>query len=411
MALIDRFRGLWNAFLSDDNHRLEQYNSYGRSTSQIPDRPRVRIAQDRSTLAAIYNKLAVDASGVQVRHVLVDDADRYVSEKRSDLHYALTLEPNKDQGPRAFRMDLFLTLFDAGVAAIVPIDGLMDTDTGLLSDIRTMRVGRVLEYFPEHVKVEVYDETRGERRAIVIAKKNCAIVTNPFYTVMNETNSTLTRLAKKLGLLDYVDEQSSSGKLDIIIQLPYVIKSDARREQAERRREDIEVQLRGSKYGIAYTDGTEKITQLNRPAENNLLAQVDGLINKLYTELGITAEIMSGTADEAAMTNYYNRTIYPLVEAVAEAIQRSFIGKDRTEAREKIFFVRTKMQFLAFEHLGEVVDALCRNEVVSANEVRGWLGLPPSDEPKADKLINSNMPQPDPQSDPQQTQQGIQNGT
>lgn len=394
MAVLDKLKGVWNAFASNEQRSYVAPPSVGPSSGHAPDRVRVRIAADRSTLAAIYNRIAIDFASVEFRHVMLDDQKRYLKDLESGLQSALTYQANTDQPPRAFRQDIALSLFDAGVIAIVAVDAMVDKRREVIDDVLTLRVGTITEWFPEHVRVNVFNEKVGRREDIIVRKSMCAIVQNPLYLVMNEPNSTLQRLHRKLGLLDYVDEQSSSGKLDLIIQLPYVVRSEARKQQAEQRREDIEFQLRDSKYGIAYTDGTEKITQLNRPIENDLLTQVDTLIEKLYAELGITAAVMNGTADDATMVNYHNRTIYPLAESVQEAMQVAFIGPGRTALREKVFFIRAKMQFLTLKDMGEVVDKLLRNEVASSNEARGWVGMPPSTEPKADKLINSNMPQP-----------------
>ena len=401
MAVLDTLRGAWrNAFRVEEERQYAPPPNIGPSYAQAPDRIRIRAASDRSTLAAIYNRIANDFAGIDTRHVRVDENRRYLADIDSGLNDVLTFETNIDQAPRNFRQDMALTLFDEGSLAVVPIDTLRDDLTGEMQDILSMRVGRIVEYFPQHIKVNVFNEATGLRQDILVKKRDCAIVHNPFYAVMNELNSTLQRLNRKLGMLDYVDEQSSSGKLDLIVQLPYVIKGEARKQQAEQRQKDIADQLRGTEYGIAYTDGTEKITQLNRPVENNLQSQVEGLIEKLYGELGITAAVMNGTADEATMVNYYNRTVYPLVEAVVEAMQRAFIGAARTKANEMIFFTRATMDFLTLKDMGEVVDKLSRNEVVTANEIRGWIGMKPSTDPKAEELINSNMPQPDDNADP-----------
>jgi hypothetical protein len=287
-----------------------------------------------------------------------------------------------------------MTMFDRGVAALVPVDTTQDPTTHEVIDIYTLRVGEIVQWYPEHVRLSVYNESKGIREEITLEKRFVAIVENPLYAVMNEPNSTLQRLIRKLSFLDAVDEQSASGKLDLIIQLPYVIKTDARREQAEKRREDIEFQLKGSQYGIAYTDGTEKITQLNRPAENNLMAQIEYLVKMLYGQLGITDEVMNGTADEAAMINYSNRTVEPILSAIVEAMQRAFIGHQGTANFERIRYFKNPFKLVPVADLAEIVDKFTRNEILSSNEVRGYIGIPPSKDPKADQLVNSNMPQP-----------------
>jgi len=329
-----------------------------------------------------------------MRHVKVDEIGRYAEDMKSPLNACLNLEPNLDQGPRHFRQDVVRTLFDSGSAAIVPVDTFPAPGVESSFDIYTLRVGAIVKWHPKHIRVSLYNENKGQREEITLDKRYVAIVENPLYSVMNEPNSTLQRLIRKLSLLDAVDEQSSSGKLDLIIQLPYVIKSEARRQQAEKRREDIEFQLKGSQYGIAYTDGTEKITQLNRPAENNLLKQVEYLTNMLYGQLGITEEIMNGTADEKAMLNYFARTIEPIIDAIIESMQRAFLGQTGIERNERIQFFRDPFKLVPVTEVAEIADKFTRNEILTANEIRGFMGIPPSPEPKADQLINSNMPQP-----------------
>ena len=311
MAILDKFKKAWNAF---QNYEQESFDyNIGPTSTYRPDRTRHLFYNDRSIITAIYTRIAIDVASVKYKHVVVDKVGRYSKDKESSLNECLTLEPNIDQSPRAFRQDLVMTLFDKGVAVIVPVETGSNPNTNENYDIYSMRVGEVVQWYPKHVRVNVYNEAKGLKEEITLPKRNIAIVENPLYAVMNEPNSTLQRLLRKLTLLDTVDEQSSSGKLDLIIQLPYTIKTEARKQQAEQRREDIEFQLKGSKYGIAYTDGTEKITQLNRPAENNLLKQVEYLTQMLYGQLGITESIMNGTADEKAMLNYFNRTIEPIL--------------------------------------------------------------------------------------------------
>jgi hypothetical protein len=333
-------------------------------------------------------------AGVNVRHVKLDSDGRYSEDATSAFNDCLTFEPNIDQGPRAFRQDIALTLFDKGVAAIVPVDTSVNPSEDTDFDIYSMRVGHVVQWYPKHVKVSLYNEKTGARQEITLEKQNVAIIENPLYSVMNEPNSTLQRLVRKLALLDSVDEATGSGKLDLIIQLPYVIKSEARLQQAEKRREDIEFQLRGSKYGIAYTDGTEKITQLNRPAENNLLKQIEYLTNQLFTQLGLTPEVMNGTADEKIMVAYFNRSIEPILDAIVEAEQRAFLGLAKFKKGERVKYFRDPFKLVPVADLAEIADKFARNEIISSNEMRGFIGLKPHPDPKANQLINSNMPQP-----------------
>jgi hypothetical protein len=334
----------------------------------------------------------MDVAGFEFRHVKIDGSGRYMEDVNSALNTALTLEANIDQGPTAFRQDIAMTLFDKGSAAIVPVDTNYNPQMNERFDVYTMRVGDIVAWYPRHVRVNLYNEAKGEREEITLEKRFVGIVENPLYAIMNEPNSTLQRLIRKLTLLDAVDEQSGSGRLDLIIQLPYVVKSEARKQQAEKRREDIEFQLKGSQYGIAYTDATEKITQLNRPAENNLLQQVEYLTSMLYGQLGITEEIMNSTADEKAMRNYYNRSIEPVVNCIMESMQRSFLGLMGTAQGERIQFFTDPFKLVALGDLAEIADKFTRNEILTSNEIRGFIGIPPSKDPKADQLVNSNMP-------------------
>jgi hypothetical protein len=350
------------------------------------------MANDRSIVSSIYTRLSIDVAGLDVRHIELDAQGRYSKDVDSELSWCLLFEPNLDQGPRQFLQDIALTVFELGVAVIVPVDTTKIGDQ--IEDIYSMRIGHVVEWMKHHVKVSVYNEETGARQDIVLEKRMVSIVHNPFYSVMNEQNSTLQRLVRKLQLLDVIDEQSGSGKLDLIIQLPYTIKTEARRQQAELRKQDIEFQLKGSQYGIAYTDGTEKITQLNRPAENNLLKQVEFLTNLLYEELGLTKEVMSGTADEKVMINYFNRTIEPVLDAIVEAMQRVFIGKTKTRAGQRVAYFRDPFKLVPISEIATIADKMSRNEILTSNEIRGFIGVQPSTDPKADKLLNSNMPQP-----------------
>lgn len=395
MPIFDRFRLAWNAFRQSPNPAEVDYSIGSTSfASAPPSKQRMSYFSERSIISSIYTRISIDVAGVSFRHIKLDSAGRYLKDINSNLNSCLTLEPNVDQAPRSFRQDIVMTMFDKGVAALVPVDTSLNPNTNEVIDIYTLRVGEIIMWYPKHVKISVYNEDTGKREEILLAKRYVAIVENPLYAVMNEPNSTLQRLIRKLGLLDVVDEQSSSGKLDLIIQLPYVVKSEARKEQAAKRREDIEFQLKGSQYGIAYTDATEKITQLNRPAENNLLKQIEFLTSMLYSQLGITDAVMNGTADEPAMLNYYNRTIEPIMDAIIEAMQRSFIGHVGTANLERIQYFGDPFKLVPVTQLAEIADKFTRNEILTANEVRGFMGIPPAIDPKADELRNSNMPQP-----------------
>ena len=396
MAVLSRIVNAWNAFRSfeaDPNKWIQTAGVSALGSSVRPHLARSRYVNERSIITSIYTRIGIDVAGVGIRHIKLDEFGRYSEDMSTKLNDCLTFEANMDQSPRAFRQDIAMTLFDKGVAAIVPVDTTINPNTGRKIDILNMRVGEIMDWYPKHVRVSVYNEVKGLREEIVIEKRFVAIVENPLYAVMNEPSSTLQRLIRKLQLLDVVDEQSSSGKLDLIIQLPYVIKSEARRQQAETRRKDIEFQLKGSQYGIAYTDGTEKITQLNRPAENNLLKQVEYLTALLYTQLGITEDVMNGTADEKAMINYFNRTIEPLLDAIVESMQRAFLGENGTKSKERIRYFRDPFKLVPLSEIAQIADKFSRNEILSPNEIRGFMGIAPSKDPKADKLINSNMPQ------------------
>lgn len=393
MPILNRISRIFNAFRTFEESPPTLSYNVGPSTSVRPYVPRPRFSNEKSIITSIYTRIAIDFAGIDVRHVQLDDKGRYQKDIDSTLNQCFTLEPNMDQGPRAFRQDIAMTLFDEGVSVIVPVNVDINKETGEMVNILDFRVGKVTEWYPKHIRVSLYNENKGIQQEIIVEKKKAAIIENPLFAVMNAPNSTLQRLLRKLTLLDVVDEQSSSGKLDIIIQLPYVIKSEARREQAEKRREDIEFQLKGSQYGIAYTDGTEKITQLNRPSENNLLKQVEYLINLLYSQLGITEDVMNGTADEKTMLNYINRTIEPLLDATVEAMQRAFLGVEGTDNKERIRYFRNPFKLVPLSQIADVADKFSRNEILSPNEIRDFMGIAPSDDPKADELRNSNMPQ------------------
>jgi len=362
-----------------------------------PDRMRLRIPNERSIISSIYTRLSIDVASVDMRHVRLDKENRYIEDIESGLNNCLTLEANIDQAARAFRQDVAMTLFDKGVAALVPVDTSINPQETGGFDILTLRVGDIVTWYPKHVRVSLWNEDRQVREEITLNKSAVAIVENPLYAVMNEPNSTLQRLLNKLNLLDAIDEASASGKLDLIIQLPYVIKSEARRQQAEQRRADIEFQLKSSTYGIAYTDGTEKITQLNRPAENNLMSQIEFLTEMLYGQLGLTEEVMNGTADEKAMLNYWNRTIEPVLTAMVEAMRRRFLTKTARTQKQSILFFRDPFRLVPIENIAEIADKFTRNEIMTSNEMRQVVGLAPHPDPNADKLLNSNMPQAHPE--------------
>lgn len=393
MPRFPRIVNAWNAFRSHEESFADGDYATGTPTYSgiAPDRPRFRFLNERSIVTSVYTRIAIDIASVDLRHVQLDEQKRYSKDIDSKLNQCLNYEPNLDQAPAALVRDIVGTLFDKGVAAIVPVDTTKDPNDSLSFDIHTLRVGDITAWYPNHVRVNLYNEAKGLREEILLEKRFVAIVENPLYSVMNEPNSTLQRLLRKLSLLDNVDEVSA-GKLDLIIQLPYVVKSDTRRLQAEQRRKDIEFQLQGSQYGVAYTDGTEKITQLNRPIENMLLKEVEYLTGMLYGQLGITAAVMDGTASESEMINYYNRTIEPILTAITQSMNRSFLGTAKFRLGQRIRFFRDPFRFVPLSVIAEIADKFSRNEVFAANEIRGFMGVPPSTEPKADKLYNSNMP-------------------
>lgn len=416
MGLGKQLKHAWNAFQEAEKDEFSNAFAGGAAFGTgRPDRVRLNVSNERSIVSAIYTRLAIDFASVAMRHVLLDENGRFESEVQSGLNECLRLEANIDQGARAFRQDIAMTLFDLGVLALVPVDTTLNPNMTGGYDVQTMRVGTIVRWMPRHVKVSVYNDQTGRRQEVTLEKKYVAIVENPLYAVMNETNSTLQRLIRKLNLLDAIDEQSSSGKLDLIIQLPYAVKSETRRQQALKRREDIEFQLKGSKYGVAYTDGTEKITQLNRPSENNLMGQIEYLVEMLYGQLGLTPEVMNGTADEATMLNYMNRTIEPLLDAVVEAMKRTFLTKTARTRGHSIEYFRDPFKLVPIASIAEIADKFARNEILTSNEIRQAIGFKPAKDPKADQLINSNMPTPSEKAAPQEappTQEGdSQNGT
>ena len=396
MDLAERLKRAWNAIRNKDP--TINYMGIGPSSSHRPDRKRYTRGNERSIVTAIFNRIAMDVAAIDVMHVQLDEDGRYLDAISSGLNNCLTSEANIDQTSRAFMQDAVQSMLDEGVVAIVPVDvdDRMDSIQQISDfdgyDILTMRTGRVVDWMPKHVRVELYNEESGIREEVVLPKSMVCIVENPFYAVINERNSTMQRLVRKMNLLDSVDEQSSSGKLDLIIQLPYQIRSSARKAQAEDRRRDIEEQLTGSKYGIAYADSTEKITQLNRPVENNLLKQVEYLTALAYGQLGITQEIMNGTADEKTMLNYYNRTIEPILSAIVDEMKRKFLTiKARTEKRESIAFFRDPFSLVPVNDIAEIADKLTRNEIMTSNEIRQKIGMKPSKDPNADVLRNKNL--------------------
>lgn len=391
-SLRSRLKHAWNAFSNRDPTNKSQYN-IGPSYYFRPDRQRFSRGNERSIVTAVYNRIALDAAAIDIKHVVVDDNGRFMEEKKSKLNQCLTLEANLDQTSRAFFQDTIISMFDEGCVSIVPIDTVGDPFLSDGYDIESIRVGKIIEWFPKHVKVEVYNENTGRKEQLTLPKRIVSIIENPLYSVVNAPNSTYQRLIRKLNLLDAVDEQSSSGKLDLIIQLPYVIKSEARRDQAEKRRKDIENQLSNSKYGIAYTDGTEHIVQLNRPVENNLMNQVKYLTEMLYSQLGITQSILDGTADEKTMLNYQNRTIEPILSAIVDEMKRKFLTKTGRTQGQTIMFFRNPFKLVPLASLAELADKFTRNEIMSPNEFRQVIGAKPSKDPTSDELRNRNINQ------------------
>ena len=394
MGFIDRLQHAYNAFVNNRDPTQSVYRSMGQTYYHRPDRTRLSGGNERSIMNSMITRVAMDVAAIDIKHVRLDDNERYSETIKSGLNECLSIEANLDQTGRALKQDIVMSMFDEGCVAIVPVDTTIDPRKSNSYDILSMRVGKIVEWYPEHVKVKLYNEKTGEKEDVVVPKKTVAIVENPLYSIVNEKNSTLQRLIRKLNLLDAVDEQSGSGKLDLIIQLPYTIKSDTKREQAEKRRADIENQLTGSKYGIAYADATERITQLNRPIENNLMKQIEYLTNLLYSQLGITQAIMDGTADEKTMLNYYNRTVEPIVSAIVDEMKRKFLTKTARSQRQTILAFRDPFKLVPVNDIAEIADKFTRNEIMTSNEIRQVIGLKPSDDPKADQLINSNISQP-----------------
>lgn len=386
-----RIKNVWNAFRNRDPTMF--YKEPGMSYTYRPDRVRFSGGNERSIATSVYNKISIDVASIDIKHCRLDDNGRYKEDVNSGLNNCLTLEANIDQTGRAFIQDAVMSMFDEGVVALVPIEAHGDPSISESFDILTMRTGKIVEWFPRSVKVEVYNDRTGRKEQIIVPKKTTAIVENPFYSVMNEPNSTLKRLIRKLNLLDVIDEQSSSGKLDLIIQLPYVVKGETRMQQAERRKDSIVEQLKGP-YGIAYIDGTEKITQLNRPVENNLLKQVEYLTNLFYSQIGLSPAILDGSADEKTMLNYNNRVIEPIVAAFTGAMKRSFLSKTARTQGQTIMSFRDPFKLVPINNIADIADKFTRNEILSSNEIRQIVGFKPSKDPKADELVNSNISQP-----------------
>lgn len=394
MGFMDKLQHAFNAFVNNRDPTLSSYGSVGQTYYRRPDRVRLTGGNEKSIVNSVFTRVAMDVAAIDIKHVRLDENERYSETIKSGLNECLSTEANLDQTGRALKQDIVMSMFDEGCVAIVPVDTTLNPKKSNSYEILSMRVGKIVEWYPAHVKVKLYNEKTGEKEDVVVPKKTVAIIENPLYSIVNEKNSTLQRLIRKLNLLDAVDEQSGSGKLDLIIQLPYTIRSDAKREQAEKRRSDIENQLTGSKYGIAYADATERITQLNRPVENNLMKQIEYLTSMLYSQLGITQAIMDGTADEKTMLNYYNRTIEPIVSAIVDEMKRKFLTKTARSQRQTIMSFRDPFKLVPVNNIAEIADKFTRNEIMTSNEIRQVIGMKPSDDPKADQLINSNISQP-----------------
>lgn len=394
MALRDRFQKAWNAFFNRDPTDDYEYKDIGMQTYARPDRPRFTGGNERTIVTAIYNRIAMDAAGIDIKHVRLDENGKYIDEINDGINECFNLAANIDQTGRAFVQDVVMSMLDEGCVAIVPVDTLGDPYKTASYDILSMRTGKVVAWYPQHVRVNVYNDRTGLREDITIPKSMCAIIENPLYAIINERNSTMQRLIRKLSLLDAVDEQSSAGKLDLIIQLPYTVKTELRQKQAETRRQAIEEQLSGSKYGIAYIDGTEHITQLNRPVENNLLNQIEFLTSMLYSQLGMTDEILNGTANAEVMTNYYSRIIEPIVDAIVDECKRKFLTKTARTQLQSIIYLRDPFKLVPISEVASIADSFTRNEILSSNEIRQIIGRKPSSDPNADELRNKNLNRP-----------------
>ena len=410
MSLGARLKHAWNVFTAKET--VGGRWDIGPSNYYRPDRPIFSRGNERSIITSVYNRIALDVAAITIQHVRLDDEGRFTSVMDSSLNDCLSLEANIDQTGRAFIQDVVQSMLDEGCVAIVPVDTDLDPKSGSYK-IETMRTGKILEWYPQHVKVRVYNERTGRKEDILVPKRTVAIVENPFYAVMNEPNSTMQRLIRKLNILDAIDEQSGSGKLNLIIQLPYVIKTEARRQQAEKRRKDIEEQLSGSKYGVAYTDGTEHVVQLNRPVDNNLMSQIEFLTSMLYSQLGLTQSIMDGTADDKTMLNYLTRTVEPILSAIVDEMKRKFLTKTARSQKQSILFFRDPFKLVPVGEFAEIADKMTRNEVMTSNEIRQKIGMTPSKDPNADKLRNSNLSAPKEESTEQNKpkEDEVQNGS
>ncbi len=392
VSVGSRLKHAWNAFFNRDP--TVYYRNIGTSYGSRPDRPRLTRGNERSIVTSVYNRIAMDAAAINIQHVRLDDNGRFLSTIESGLNNCLTLEANVDQTGRAFIQDVVVSMLDEGCVAIIPVDTTDNPEVTGSYDIETMRTGKILEWYPQHIKVRVYNDRTGQKEDIIIQKNAAAIIENPLYAVVNEPSSTMQRLIRKLNLLDAIDEQSGSGKLDLIIQLPYVVKTEMSRRRAEQRRKDIEDQLAGSKYGIAYADGSEKITQLNRAVENNLMAQIEYLTSMLYSQLGITQSILDGTADDKTMLNYHNRTIEPILSAIVDEMKRKFLTKTARSQMQSIWFFQDPFKLVPVSEISEIADKFTRNEIMTSNEIRQVIGMKPSEDPKADELRNKNLSAP-----------------
>lgn len=391
MTFGSRLKHAWDAFTNKDPTRY--YQNLGASYSSRPDRPRLTRGNERSIITSVFNRIALDTSAISIQHCKLDENGRLIEIIDSKLNDCLNVEANVDQTGRAFIQDVVMSMLDEGCVAIVATETTLDPKITDSYDVLSLRVGKIVDWYPAHVRVRVYNENTGHKEEIILPKKLVAIIENPLYAVINEPNSTMQRLIRKLNLLDAIDEQSGAGKLDLIIQLPYTIKSDARRQQAEDRRKSIEMQLAGSKYGIAYADATERITQLNRPVENNLMKQIEYLTSMVYSQLGITQTILDGTADDKTMLNYYSRSIEPIISAIVDEMKRKFLSKTARTRKQSIEFFRDPFKLVPVNDIAEIADKFTRNEILTSNEIRQIIGIRPSNDPKADKLINSNISQ------------------
>ena len=394
LTFTTRLKQAWNAFLNNKDPTTPEYRDIGASYSVRPDRPRLTPGNERSIITSIVNRIAMDAAAVKIRHVRLNEDEQYVADMDSSLNNVLSLEANIDQASRAFIQDIVMSMLDEGVVAVAPIDASSHPRFNSTFNIYTMRTGKIVQWYPQHVKIRLYNDRTGQKEDLVYPKTSVAIIENPLYAIMNERNSTLQRLVRKLNLLDAIDEQSGSGKLDLIIQLPYLIKNAARKEQAEKRRKDIEEQLTNSKYGVAYTDGTEKIVQLNRPIENNLMSQIEYLTSMLYSQLGINQAILDGTADPMSMLNYNNRTIEPILSAICDEFKRKFLTKTARSQGQSINFFMNPFRFVTLNNLADAAQPILGNGIMAPNEFRPYLGLKPANSPDADMLYNRSITQP-----------------